>query len=79
MVTTLKSGLFVVSLCKKPAANLDELQQRNTNFKQLEEHRDYGNQIRAENGGDKKRKVKKVVDISLEKRISTGKVGTSLP
>jgi len=40
-------------LCKKPAANLDELRQRVAKYMQLEELREYRSQARAVAGGDK--------------------------
>jgi len=48
MVTALRLGPFVNSLCKRPAANLDELRERATKFMQLEELLCFKSQIRAE-------------------------------
>jgi len=53
LVIALWSGPFIDNLCKKPTTNLDELRQRTKKFVQLEELRDYRNQVRSENGGDK--------------------------
>jgi len=48
MVTTLRHGPFLDKLCKKQAANMDELWQRVTKFMQLEELKEFINQLRAE-------------------------------
>jgi len=56
MVTTLRPGPFVDSLCKRPATNLDELRQRSTKFMQLEELRSLKSQIRMEEGVDRREK-----------------------
>ena len=53
MITTLKSGPFADSLCKKPATNLDELRQRASKFMQMEELREFRNQVRVD-GGEKR-------------------------
>ena len=41
LVTALKPGLFVDSLCKKPVSNLDELRTRATKFMQMEELKEF--------------------------------------
>jgi len=41
MVTVLKHGPFLDSLCKKPTMNLDELRQRAVKFMQLEEMKEF--------------------------------------
>lgn len=48
MVTALRTSLFADSLCKKPAANMDEMRMRATKFMRLEELRDFGRQLKAE-------------------------------
>ncbi|XP_068490511.1 uncharacterized protein [Phaseolus vulgaris] len=53
MITALKPGPFADSLCKKPAINLDELRQRASKFMQMEELREFRNQVRVD-GGEKK-------------------------
>ncbi|XP_068461731.1 uncharacterized protein [Phaseolus vulgaris] len=53
MITTLKPGPFADSLCKKPAINLDELRQRASKFMQMEELREFRNQVRVD-GGEKR-------------------------
>jgi len=53
MITALKPGPFADSLCKKPATNLDELRQRTSKFMQMEELREFRNQVRID-GGEKK-------------------------
>ncbi|XP_068491909.1 uncharacterized protein [Phaseolus vulgaris] len=52
MITALKLGPFADSLCKKPAINLDELRQRASKFMQMEELREFRNQVRVD-GGEK--------------------------
>ena len=47
MVTTLRSGPFTESLCKKSAANLNKLLQRTTKFMHLEEFKKYRNKVWA--------------------------------
>jgi len=54
MMTALRPGPFVDSLCMQPAASLDELRRRTTMFIQLEELREFRNQARAEVSGEKK-------------------------
>jgi len=51
--STLRPSQFTDSLIKKPAKNLDELQNRATKFMQIEELRDFHKNVWAENGGDK--------------------------
>ena len=41
LVTALKLGPFVDSLCKKPVSNLDELRTRATKFMQMEELKEF--------------------------------------
>ncbi|XP_068497948.1 uncharacterized protein [Phaseolus vulgaris] len=53
MITALKPGPFADSLCKKPAINLDELRQRASKFMQMEELREFRNQVRVD-GGEKR-------------------------
>ncbi|XP_068483271.1 uncharacterized protein [Phaseolus vulgaris] len=53
MITALKLGPFADSLCKKPAINLDELRQRASKFMQMEELREFRNQVRVD-GGEKR-------------------------
>ena len=53
MITALKPGPFADSLCKKPATNLDELRQRASKFMQMEELREFQNQVRID-GGERK-------------------------
>jgi len=43
LVTALKPGPFVDSLCKKPVSNLDELRTRATKFMQMEELKEFRN------------------------------------
>ena len=53
MITALKPGSFADSLCKKPAINLDELRKRASKFMQMEELREFRNQVRVD-GGEKR-------------------------
>jgi len=48
MVTALRPGPFVDSLCKKLAANMNEMRIRATKFMRLEELRDSGGQLKLE-------------------------------
>ena len=47
MITALKPGPFADSLCKKPMINFDELRQRASKFMQMEELREFRNQVRV--------------------------------
>jgi len=59
MVRTLWLGPFADSLCKKPAANLDELRQRVAKIMQLEELTEFRNHVRVEAGGDRGRRMRR--------------------
>lgn len=48
IVTSLRPAPFVNSLCKKLAANLDELRSRVVKYMQLEELTEYNKQIKSE-------------------------------
>lgn len=48
IVTCLRPAPFVNSLCKKLAANLDELHSRVVKYMQLEELTEYNKQIKSE-------------------------------
>lgn len=54
MVTAFKPRPFSNNLFKKHASNLAELRQRAAKFLQLEELKEFGNQVRVENIIDKK-------------------------
>jgi len=47
LITALKPGPFVDSLCKKPVNNLDELRTRATKFMQMEELKEFHNTTRS--------------------------------
>jgi len=55
MVTVVRLRPFVDNLCKKPASDLDELRRRAAKFMQLEELREFQNQVRVEPQGEKVR------------------------
>ena len=48
LITALKSGPFIDSLCKKPVNNLDELRTRITKFMQMEELKEFRNTARSD-------------------------------
>ena len=48
LVTALKPGPFVDSLCKKPMSNLDELRTRATKFMQMEELNEFRNTTQSD-------------------------------
>ncbi|XP_027932895.1 uncharacterized protein LOC114188521 [Vigna unguiculata] len=48
LITTLKPGPFIESLCKKPVNNLDELRTRATKFMQMEELKEFHNTTRPD-------------------------------
>jgi len=48
LITTLKPGPFVDSLCKKPVNNLDELRTRATKFMQMEELKEFRSTTRSD-------------------------------
>jgi len=54
MITALRPKPFADSLCEKPAISLDELRQRATKFMQMEELRDFRNQVRMDVKNEKK-------------------------
>jgi len=54
IITTLRSGPFIDSLCKKPTTNLDELRQHVSKFMYMEELREFRNQVRVDVGNEKK-------------------------
>jgi len=49
MVTTLKPGPFVDSLCMEPTRNMDEMRIRVAKFMQLEELREFRGQGKVKN------------------------------
>jgi len=59
MVTTVRSRPFADSLCKKLAFDMDELRQWATKCMQLEELRDYQNQVQTETGVKKEKGKRK--------------------
>jgi len=58
LITALRPGPFMDSLCKKPALNLDELRSRAAKFMQLEELRAFGSQALTRENTDKRGKEK---------------------
>jgi len=54
MIMALRPGPFADSLCKKPTTNCDDLRQHASKFMQMEELRDFRNQVRAGGGVEKK-------------------------
>jgi len=54
MLTALRLSLFADSLCMQPATSLDDLRRRAAKFMQLEELREFRNNVRAEASGEKK-------------------------
>ena len=53
MLTALRPGPFADNLCMQLADSLDELRKRAAKYMQLEELREFRNQARAENGGER--------------------------
>ncbi len=58
MLTALRPGPLADNLCMKPADSLDELRKRAAKYMQLEELREFRNQVRAEAGGEKNKEEK---------------------
>jgi len=54
LITALIPGSFADSLCKKSTKDLDELRQHSTKFMQMEELREFRNQVRVDVGSEKK-------------------------
>ena len=48
LITALKHGPFIDSVCKKPVNNLDELRTRATKFMQMEELKEFRNTTRSD-------------------------------
>ncbi|XP_068465629.1 uncharacterized protein [Phaseolus vulgaris] len=59
MLTTLQPEPFADNLCMQPATSLDELRKRVAKFMQLEELREFRNQVRAEASGEKSKDEKR--------------------
>jgi len=68
MITALRPGPFANSLCKKPTVSLDELRQHATKFMQMEELRDFRNQIRMDVKNEKKTNEREGIKIDISER-----------
>jgi len=66
MIMVLRPEPFVDNLCKKSTTNLDELRQRASKFMQMEELRDFRNEVRADGGVEKKKKMKENEGNNIE-------------
>jgi len=77
MITTLRLGPFANSFYKKPTTNFNELRQRTSNFMQIEELKEFRNQVRADDGVEKKQTEKE--GVQQYRRIKEGPRGPKFP